>query len=102
MNAIMGSAEKRLYGVASAIVATMRTLGQMLSLGIALLIFSLVIGRVQITAQVADEFLISTRIAFSIFTVLCIFGVFASLARGNVHSAAVPQERGGALYENKE
>ena len=49
MNAIMGSAEKKLYGVASAIVATMRTLGQMLSLGIALLIFSVVIGRVQIT-----------------------------------------------------
>jgi EmrB/QacA subfamily drug resistance transporter len=88
MNAIMGSAEKRLYGVASAIVATMRTLGQMLSLGIALLIFSVVIGRVQITAQVADEFLISIRIAFSVFTILCIIGVFASLARGKVHSAA--------------
>ena len=55
MNAIMGSAEKRLYGVASAIVATMRTLGQMLSLGIALLIFSVVIGRVQITSQYTDK-----------------------------------------------
>ena len=82
MNAIMGSAEKRLYGVASAIVATMRTLGQMLSLGIALLIFSVVIGRVQITAQYTDEFLTSTRIAFSVYTVLCVFGIFASLARG--------------------
>ena len=86
MNAIMGSAEKRLYGVASAIVATMRTIGQMLSMGIALLIFSVVIGRVQITAAVGDAFLVSTRIAFSVFTVLCVFGVFASLARGKVRS----------------
>ena len=88
MNAIMGSAEKRLYGVASAIVATMRTLGQMLSLGIALLIFSVVIGRVQITSQYTDEFLTSTRIAFSVYTVLCVFGIFASLARGRVRSTA--------------
>ncbi len=90
MNAIMGSAEKRLYGVASAVVATMRTLGQMLSLGIALLIFSLVIGHVQITAQYIGEFLTSTRVAFSIFAVLCVFGIFASLARGRVRGAAEP------------
>ncbi len=84
MNAIMGSAERKLYGVASAIVATMRTLGQMLSLGIAMLIFSVVIGRVQITPQYYDAFLSSTRIAFSIFAVLCVFGIFASLARGKM------------------
>lgn len=83
-NAIMGSAERRLYGVASAIVATMRTLGQMLSLGITLLIFSVVIGRVQITPQYHGAFIASIRIAFSVFAVLCIFGIFASLARGRV------------------
>jgi EmrB/QacA subfamily drug resistance transporter len=87
MSAIMGSAEKRLYGVASAVVATMRTLGQMLSLGITLLIFSIVIGRVQITSQYAGEFLTSTRIAFSLSAVLCVFGIFASLARGRMRRA---------------
>lgn len=84
MNAIMGSTEPKLYGVASAIVATMRSLGQMLSLGIAMLIFSVVIGHVQITPQYHDAFLTSTRIAFSIFAVLCVFGFFASLVRGQV------------------
>ncbi|MGQ9766681.1 MAG: MFS transporter [Anaerolineae bacterium] len=84
MNAIMSSAERRLYGVASAVVAIMRTLGQMLSLGIALLIFSVVIGRVQITPQYYGAFLASTRIAFSIFAALCFLGIFASLARGNL------------------
>jgi EmrB/QacA subfamily drug resistance transporter len=86
MNAIMGSAPKRLYGVASAIVATMRTLGQMLSLGIALLIFSVVIGRVQITPEYYGDFLTSTRIAFSLFAALCVVGIFASLARGRVRA----------------
>ena len=86
MNAIMSSAEKRLYGVASAIAATMRTLGQMLSLGITMLIFSVVIGRVQITPEHYTAFLTSTRIAFTIFAALCVVGIFASLTRGRVRS----------------
>jgi EmrB/QacA subfamily drug resistance transporter len=86
MNAIMSSAEKRLYGVASAIAATMRTLGQMLSLGITMLIFSVVIGRVQITPEYYTAFLTSTRIAFTIFAALCVVGIFASLTRGRVRS----------------
>lgn len=84
MNAIMGSAERRLYGVASAIVATMRSLGQMLGLGITLLIFSVIIGRVQITPQHYGAFLSSTRLAFAISSALCVLGIFASLARGRV------------------
>jgi len=84
MNAIMGSAERRLYGVASAILATMRTVGQMLSLGLTLLLFSVIIGPVPVTPEVHPQFLQSARIAFSVFSVLCFLGVFASMARGNV------------------
>ena len=47
-NAIMSSVEKRFYGIASATVGTMRLIGQMLSMGIAILVFSLFIGNVQI------------------------------------------------------
>jgi EmrB/QacA subfamily drug resistance transporter len=86
MNAIMGAAEKRLYGVASAILATMRLTGQMLSLGIALLIFALFIGRVQITPQYYPAFLTSVQTAFAIFAGLCFVGIFASLARGNLRA----------------
>lgn len=87
MNAIMGSADRRAYGVASALLATMRTLGQMLGLGITLLIFSIVIGPVAITPPHYGAFLTSTRIAFSFSAVLCLLGIFASLARGNVREA---------------
>jgi predicted MFS family arabinose efflux permease len=41
MNAIMGSVDQRYYGIASGSVGSMRLLGQMLSMGIATLIFAL-------------------------------------------------------------
>ena len=43
-NAVMGSVETRFYGVASATLATMRMTGQMLSMGIAMLVFAVRIG----------------------------------------------------------
>jgi EmrB/QacA subfamily drug resistance transporter len=87
MNAIMGSVEKRQYGIASAILATMRTLGQALSLGLTLLVFSLIIGPVQITASYYPAFLASAKLMFAISAVLCVLGIFASLARGKVLQA---------------
>ena len=81
-NAIMSSVREKRYGVASAILATMRQIGMMFSLGIAMLLFSLYIGRVEITALYYPMFLQSTRTAFTIFTALCSAGIAASLARG--------------------
>jgi len=83
-NAIMSSVERRFYGVASATLGTMRLTGQMLSYGIAMLILSLVVGRVQITPEVYPLFLTSVKAAFTVFAVLCCGGIFASLARGNM------------------
>jgi len=80
----MSSVEKRFYGVASATLGTMRLIGQMLSMGIALLLFSIYIGDVQITPDYYLSLLKSIRAAFTIFSVLCFLGVFASLARGKI------------------
>jgi EmrB/QacA subfamily drug resistance transporter len=84
MNAIMSSVDKRYYGIASGTVGSMRLLGNMLSMGIATLVFSLYIGRVQITPQYYDLFVKSLKTAFTIFAVLCVLGIFASLARGKL------------------
>jgi len=84
MNAIMGSVTKQYYGVASAMLATMRLMGQMLSQGIATLLFALFIGRVAITPEHYAAFLASMKTAFAIFTILCGFGIFASLVRGKI------------------
>ncbi|MEW6033953.1 MAG: MFS transporter [Chloroflexota bacterium] len=83
-NAVMSSVEKRFYGVASGTLGTMRLTGQMLSLGIVMIIFAVVIGRVEITPEYYHSFLVSARIAFMVFAALCFGGIFASLARGNV------------------
>ena len=81
-NAIMGSVHKRYLGLASATVGTMRLTGQMMSMGIATLILQLFIGNQAISRQNAGEFMTSMRTTFLIFVVLCVVGVFASLARG--------------------
>jgi len=81
-NAVMSSVKKRFYAVASGTRGTMRLTGQMLSMGIAMLIFAIYIGRVQITPEYYPLFLRSAKAAFIIFAVLCFGGIFASLARG--------------------
>jgi F0F1-type ATP synthase membrane subunit a len=80
----MSSVEKRSYGVASATLGTMRLTGQMLSMGIVMILFALHIGRTTISPPYYSMFLQSTTTAFAIFTGLCIAGIFASLARGKV------------------
>ncbi len=83
-NAVMSSVESRFYGVASATVSTMRLIGQVLSLGIVVIVFALFIGRVAITSEYYPLLMISVNLAFVIFSVLCFGGIFASLIRGKV------------------
>ena len=81
-SAIMGSVERRFYGVASAMVSTMRLLGQMLSMGLAMMVFALFIGSVRITPVFYPALLKSIQTVFMICTALCFLGIFASFARG--------------------
>ena len=78
-NAIMGSVKKRNYGVASATASTMRLSGQVLSFGIVILLFSLLIGKVQITPDAYFNLLESIRVAFKVFAVICFLGIFATV-----------------------
>ena len=84
-NAIMSSVESRFYGITSGTLATMRLTGQMLSMGMVMLIFALHIGDVQITPGQYSSFLGSMHSAFIVMALLCCGGIFASLARGKIH-----------------
>ena len=86
VNAIMSSVDKKHYGVASSTLATMRMIGQMLSMGIVIVIFSIFIGSERISSVNQDAFLNSAHTAFILFSVLCFVGIFASLARGKIHN----------------
>jgi EmrB/QacA subfamily drug resistance transporter len=83
-NAVMSAVERRFYGVASGTLGTMRLLGQTFSMGVAMLIFAVYMGKVQITPEHYPLFTASVKMSFAIFAVLCFGGIFASLARGKV------------------
>ncbi len=85
VNAVMSSVENKFYGIASATQATMRLVGQMLSMGIAMLVFAWVIGDRSLTSETNALLVVSSKIIFGILAVTCGFGVFASLARGRIH-----------------
>ena len=91
-NAIMSSVERRYYGVASGVMGTMRLLGQMISMGIVMLVFALVIGQVEITSDQFPLFLRSVKIDFAILSVLSVLGVIASLVRGRLRPSLVERE----------
>jgi len=80
-NAIMSSVEKRHLGVAAGVVGTMRMVGQMMSMGIAMMLLSLYIGKQSINPATYPGLISAMRTGFVIFSVLSVFGVFASLAR---------------------
>jgi sugar phosphate permease len=80
-NAIMSSVEKRHLGIASGVVGTMRMAGQMMSMGIAMMLIALFIGKKPIDASVYPGLISGIRTGFIVFSILSVAGIFASLAR---------------------
>lgn len=81
-NAIMSSVDKGYYGVASGLIGTARTVGQSFSMALTALISSIFLGNVKLTKETIPAFMTSFKVTFIILTILCLMGVFASLARG--------------------
>ena len=78
-NVIMGSVPPKDTSVASASVATMRTVGQAMSMGILTLVFAFVMGNVPIVEKYYPLLISSCQITCIICVVLCVASVFASL-----------------------
>lgn len=77
-NVIMGSVPAKDTSVASAAVATMRTVGQAMSMGILTLVFAFVMGNVPIVEEYYPLLVNSCQITCLICVVLCVASVFAS------------------------
>ena len=80
-NVVMSSVDKKAFGTASATVSTMRNTGMMFSMAIASLVIHSFLGDAKISIENLPQFILSTKLVFAIFTVLCFAGVFASLAK---------------------
>ena len=76
---VMGSVEKSHYGIASSFLATMRSTGMMLSMGIVMIVFSFMLGSTSITPEMSPGFLTSMQLIFLVFFVLTILGALISL-----------------------
>lgn len=85
-NAIMSSVDKKYYGVASSTLASMRMVGQMFSMGIVIVMFSIILGNVELSKADQGDFISSLRFLFLLFSILCFLGIFASLSRGKIHN----------------
>ncbi|MCX7834052.1 MAG: MFS transporter [Ignavibacteria bacterium] len=85
-NAVMSSVEKKFYGVASSLLSSFRLLGQMFSMGFVIVVFSIILGQKYVAGENIENFILSIRISFWSFACLCFIGIFASLARGKIHS----------------
>lgn len=79
MNAIMSSVPPKDAPTASASQATMRTIGQTMSLGLLTLIFAWVMGSLELAPQYASMIVQASQTICLICTIACILSVFASL-----------------------
>lgn len=83
-NAIMSGIDKRLYGVAGGVVATMRVLGQLASMGLVTMAFALTMGRVEIVPASYPALARALDLSFLIAAALCVPALLCSLARGRM------------------
>ncbi len=80
-NAVMSCVDKEEYGVASSILATMRSIGHTLSMVIVTIIVSRFMGSEPLAAADPDVLVKVINVSFIVFTVICAGGVFISLKR---------------------
>jgi EmrB/QacA subfamily drug resistance transporter len=82
-NAIMGSVDRKQYGLATGVLSTMRATGMTVSMAVVMLLFSSRPGSAALTPEAAGAFLSASQAAYLAFAALCVLGLAASLARGN-------------------
>ncbi|MGM0653870.1 MAG: MFS transporter [Thermodesulfobacteriota bacterium] len=81
MTTVMGSVGSRHYGIASSLVATMRSIGMLTAMTITTLLLSIFMGDAEISTATAPGFLKTMHTAFIIFALLSLVGIIFSMAR---------------------
>ncbi len=94
-NAIMGAVSRQEYGVASSVVGTMRSIGQSLSIAVTLLLFTIYVGRAEVSAEAMRQdpaiglgLLNLMRFGLRLFAALAVGGLVLSLLRGRLRPQA--------------
>ncbi|RXQ91037.1 MFS transporter [Ancylomarina salipaludis] len=85
MNTIMSSVDKRQYGLASGSAATMRVIGQIVSMTIASLFFAAMFGNQAILEVPNALFMTAMKWGFITFSLICLSGIYFSFNRGKMN-----------------
>jgi MFS family permease len=80
-NAVMSSVDRAQYGIASAMLSTMRTMGMTTSMGVVMVTFALYLGQNPIEPPLYPAFLAAIHLIFGIFLVLSLAGAALSWKR---------------------
>lgn len=80
-NAIMSCVDKKDSGVASSLLATMRTVGQTTSMALVTFIAAMELGNVTLEMAEPTAILDMMHIAFGVFGIICVIGIFISMKR---------------------
>ncbi|HAX95516.1 MAG TPA: MFS transporter [Prolixibacteraceae bacterium] len=84
MNTIMSTVDRSQYGLASGTAATMRVVGQIVSMTIATVFFALFMGNQAIVAVADSLFLKALRWGFLTFALVSTLGIYFSYYRGTI------------------
>jgi MFS family permease len=84
MNTIMSSVDKNQYGLASGSAATMRVVGQIVSMTIATLFIAGILGKQSVEEAPDILFIKVVQWGFAAFSILSIAGIYFSFARGKL------------------
>lgn len=79
--AIMASVDRRDYGMASSMIATMRTTGMLTAMTLITLLLSWYLGKEPVSPETGDRFLATMHTAMVIFSLLGLAGILCSLGR---------------------
>jgi TRAP-type mannitol/chloroaromatic compound transport system permease large subunit len=77
----VGSVQKKDYGIATSMVSTSRTFGQVIGMALLTIILHAVIGNSPLEEVAAGALVKDVQISFTVFGFICLFGIFISLTR---------------------
>ncbi len=85
MNTIMSSVQKNQLGLASGTAATMRVVGQIVSMTVATLFFAGILGNQPLESVAPDLFIKVMKWGFLSFTLISSTGIYFSFTRGKIN-----------------
>jgi len=83
-NAIMGSVDKKSYGMASGLIGTARVYGQSFSMSIVSLLFSIYLGNIEVQKIPPIQLVTTIDRIFMIFGLIAFLAIIPSILRGNL------------------